>query len=51
MNLRDKDYSILGKYFVITDTKEVFTEDGTLLGKLPKLPMTESQIQEFLDKK
>ncbi len=51
MDLRDIEYSIFGPYLVINDSKEVYSEDGKLLGKLPKLNMTEAQIADFLSKK
>lgn len=51
MNLRDREYSILGKYYVFDDTKEVFSEEGELLCKLPKLGMKEAEITDYLAKK
>ncbi len=51
MDLRDIEYSIFGPYLVLTDSKEVYSEDGKLLGKLTKNNMTEAQITEYLAKK
>ncbi len=52
MDLRNVDWSIYGKYLVITETKEVYLEEGMkLLGKLPKANMTEGEIAQFLQKK
>jgi hypothetical protein len=50
LNLRGKDYKIVGELIILMDTLEVFLSNGKLLGKLASadFPRVPAKIRELL---